>query len=47
MRLDPREIVERLIVALGLKTQAQLAGSLEIRPQSIVSAINRGEIPEA
>ncbi|TAJ10162.1 MAG: hypothetical protein EPO61_03245 [Nitrospirae bacterium] len=47
MRLDPREIVERLMVALGLKTQAQLAGSLEIRPQSIVSAINRGEIPDA
>ena len=47
MRVDPREIVERLIVALGLKTQAQLAGSLEIRPQSIVSAINRGEIPGA
>lgn len=47
MRADPREIVERLIEALGLKTQAQLAGSLDIRPQSIVSAVNRGEIPDA
>jgi len=47
MRVEPREIVERLIVALGLTTQAQLAAGLEIRPQSIVSAVNRGEIPEA
>lgn len=47
MRPEPRDIIERLIAALDLKTQAQLAASLEIRPQSIVSALNRGEIPEA
>jgi hypothetical protein len=47
MRSEPREIVERLIAALGVETQAQLAARLEIRPQSIVSAITRGEIPVA
>ena len=47
MRQEPREIIERLMAALELKTQAQLAASLEIRPQSIVSALNRGEVPEA
>lgn len=47
MRQEPREIIGRLITALELKTQVQLAASLEIRPQSIVSALNRGEIPEA
>lgn len=47
MRQEPREIIGRLIAALELKTQVQLAASLEIRPQSIVSALNRGEIPEA
>lgn len=47
MSQEPREIIERLIVALDLKTQAQLAAGLEIKPQSIVSAVNRGEIPEA
>lgn len=47
MASDPRGIIDRLILALGLKTQAQLAARLEIRPQSINSAINRGEIPEA
>ena len=47
MGSEPREIVERLIVALGVETQAQLAARLDIRPQSIVSAITRGEIPVA
>jgi hypothetical protein len=47
MRAEPREIVQRLIAALGVETQAQLASRLEIRPQSIVSAITRGEIPVA
>ncbi|MBM4133737.1 MAG: bacteriophage CI repressor [Nitrospira sp.] len=47
MPQEPRDIIDRLIVALDLKTQAQLAASLEIRPQSIVSALNRGEVPEA
>lgn len=47
MRSEPREIVERLVAALGVETQAQLAARLEIRPQSIVSAITRGEIPAA
>lgn len=46
MGSEPREIIDRLLQALNLNTQAQLAVSLEIRPQSIVSAINRGEIPE-
>jgi len=44
---DPREVIERLIEALGLASRAQLAAHLAIRPQSIVSAVNRGEIPEA
>ncbi|MEW6544670.1 MAG: helix-turn-helix domain-containing protein [Nitrospirota bacterium] len=47
MRSEPRGIVERLLAALGVKTQAQLATKLEIRPQSVISAITRGEIPEA
>lgn len=47
MYSEPRGIIERLLVALGVKTQAQLAASLEIRPQSIISAIHREEIPEA
>ncbi len=47
MGAGTRDIVERLIAALGLTTQAQLAASLEIKPQSIVSALNREEIPEA
>lgn len=47
MASDPRGIIERLLLALGLKTQAQLAAALEIRPQSVISAIGRGEIPEA
>ncbi len=46
MRSEPREIIDRLLQALNLKTQAQLAVSLEIRPQSIVSAVRRGAIPE-
>ncbi len=46
MGSEPREIIDRLLQALNLKTQAQLAVSLEIRPQSIVSAVHRGEIPE-
>ncbi|HXF92752.1 MAG TPA: helix-turn-helix domain-containing protein [Nitrospiraceae bacterium] len=46
MGSEPREIIDRLLQALNLKTQAQLAVNLEIRPQSIVSAIHRGEIPE-
>jgi hypothetical protein len=44
---EPRGIIDRLLIALGLTTQVQLAASLEIRPQSIVSAMGRGEIPEA
>lgn len=47
MASDPRGIIDRLLAALDCKTQAQLATSLEIRPQSIISAVNRGEIPEA
>lgn len=47
MSSQARDIIDRLLVALNAKTQAQLAASLEIRPQSIVSAIGRGEIPEA
>lgn len=47
MSQEPREIIERLIGARDLKTRAQLAAGLEIKPQSIVSAVNRGEIPEA
>lgn len=47
MASDPRGIIGRLLLALGLKTQAQLAAALKIRPQSIISAIGRGEIPEA
>jgi hypothetical protein len=47
MGSEPRGIIDRLLVALDCKTQAQLAARLEIRPQSIVSAVNRGEIPEA
>jgi len=47
MDSDPRGIIERLIIALDLKTQAQLAASLEIKPQSVISAMNRGEVPEA
>ncbi len=47
MDSEPREIIERLIVALDLKTQARLAASLEIKPQSIISAMSRGEIPDA
>ncbi len=47
MDSEPHGIVERLLVALDLKTQSQLAATLAIRPQSIISAINRGEIPEA
>lgn len=47
MPSEARDIIERLLTALDLKTQTQLAAALEIRPQSIVSAINRGEIPEA
>lgn len=45
MQSEPRAIIERLIVALNLKTQAQLAAKLGVRPQSISSAIRRGEIP--
>lgn len=40
-------IIARLLDALHLTTRAQLAAALEIRPQSIVSALNRREIPEA
>jgi hypothetical protein len=47
MGSEPRDIVERLIAALGVETQAQLATQLEIRPQSVVSAVTRGEIPAA
>lgn len=47
MGQEPREIIERLLGALDLKTQAQLAASLEIKPQSIISAMSRGEIPDA
>lgn len=47
MSSGPHGIVERLMAALDLKTQAQLAAGLGIRPQSIISAISRGEIPEA
>ena len=47
MDSEPRGIIERLLDALDLKTQAQLAASLEIKPQSIISAMSRGEIPEA
>lgn len=43
----PRAVIERLIAALNLRTQAQLAARLGIRPQSIISAVRRGEIPEA
>lgn len=43
----PRTVIGRLIAALNLRTQAQLAARLGIRPQSIISAIRRGEIPEA
>lgn len=43
----PRAVIERLIAALNLRTQAQLAARLGIRPQSIISAIRRGEIPGA
>jgi hypothetical protein len=43
----PRTVIDRLIAALNLRTQAQLAARLGIRPQSIISAIRRGEIPEA
>lgn len=35
------------MTAMGVLTQAQLAAGLEIRPQSIISAVSRGEIPEA
>ena len=45
--MEPREIIERLIVSLDIKTQAQLAASLEIKPQSIISAVSRGEVPDA
>lgn len=40
-------IIERLLASLQLTTRAQLAAALDIRPQSIVSALNRREIPEA
>lgn len=42
-----RHIIDRLLTSLELKTQAQLAARLDIRPQSIISAIHRGEIPAA
>jgi hypothetical protein len=45
--MNPKGIIERLMTALGLQTQTQLASSLDIRPQSIVSAVKRGDIPEA
>ena len=47
MGSGPREMIRRLLVALGLKTQAQLSASLGIKPQSIISAVKRGEIPDA
>jgi hypothetical protein len=47
MDSESRGIIERLLAALDLKTQTQLAASLEIKPQSIISAMSRGEIPEA
>ncbi|MER3422780.1 MAG: hypothetical protein C4293_05670 [Nitrospiraceae bacterium] len=45
MSSETRDIIDRLLTALDIKTQAQLAAVLEIRPQSIISAVNRGEIP--
>ncbi len=47
MASSPHAIIQRLMAALGLQTQAQLSASLGIRPQSIISAIKRGEIPDA
>jgi hypothetical protein len=47
MDSEPRGTIERLMIALDLKTQAQLAAGLEIKPQSIISAMGRGEIPDA
>ncbi len=47
MGSEPRGIIDRLLVALDCETQTRLAARLEIRPQSIISAVNRGEIPEA
>ncbi len=47
MSREPYAILDRLLAALHVKTRTQLAASLQIRPQSIVSAINRREIPEA
>lgn len=43
----PREVLERLKDTFGVKTQVQLASRLAIKPQAIISAIRRGEIPEA
>lgn len=47
MPREPYATIDRLLAALRVKTQAQLAAGLQIRPQSIVSAVNRKEIPEA
>ncbi len=47
MRSNPRDIIRRLMSALAVSTQVQLSGRLGIKPQSIISAVKRGEIPEA
>ena len=44
---NPRGMLERLKEVLGVTTQVELASLLSIKPQAIISAIRRGEIPKA
>jgi hypothetical protein len=46
-KANPRDVLERLRIVFGAANQSQLALRLAIKPQAIISAIRRGEIPEA
>ncbi|OQW64821.1 MAG: hypothetical protein BVN29_11435 [Nitrospira sp. ST-bin5] len=41
----PQEIIDRLLLATGLKTQASLASYLGITPPKITGAFRRGHVP--
>jgi|CXWL01.1.fsa_nt_gi SOS-response transcriptional repressor LexA len=44
--LNPREIIERLLLAGTYGSQVALAKDLDISPQRITEAVSRGQIPE-
>jgi SOS-response transcriptional repressor LexA len=45
--LKPRDIIDRLLRAIGVDTQAALAEYLEVGPSKITDAIRRGAVPKA